>query len=59
VWTGIGAVGTASLGIVLFDEPATGARLLFISVIVFGIVGLHLVRRRPLNSRRSTVDWPH
>jgi quaternary ammonium compound-resistance protein SugE len=43
VWTGIGAVGTASLGIVLFDEPATGARLLFISVIVFGIVGLHLV----------------
>jgi quaternary ammonium compound-resistance protein SugE len=43
VWTGIGAVGTASLGIVLFDEPATSARLLFISVIVFGIVGLHLV----------------
>lgn len=43
VWTGIGAVGTASLGIVLFDEPATGARLLFISVIIFGIVSLHLV----------------
>ncbi|WP_128906635.1 DMT family transporter [Halorubrum amylolyticum] len=43
VWTGIGAVGTASLGIALFDEPATGARLLFISVIVSGIVGLHLV----------------
>lgn len=43
VWTGIGPVGTASLGIVLFDEPATSARLLFISVIVFGIVGLHLV----------------
>ena len=43
VWTGIGAVGTASFGIVLFDEPATSARLLFISVIVFGIVGLHLV----------------
>lgn len=43
VWTGIGAVGTASLGIVLFDEPATGARFVFISVIVFGIVGLHLV----------------
>lgn len=42
-WTGIGAVGTASLGIVLFDEPATSLRLLFISVIVFGIVGLHLV----------------
>jgi len=43
VWTGIGAVGTASLGIILFDEPATSARLLFISVIVFGIVGLHFV----------------
>jgi quaternary ammonium compound-resistance protein SugE len=43
VWTGIGAVGTATLGIVLFDEPATGARLLFISVMVFGIVGLHFV----------------
>lgn len=43
VWTGIGAVGTAALGIVLFDEPATVARLGFISVIVFGIVGLHFV----------------
>jgi quaternary ammonium compound-resistance protein SugE len=43
VWTGIASVGTASLGIVLFDEPATSARLLFISVIVFGTVGLHLV----------------
>lgn len=43
VWTGIGAVGTASLGIVLFDEPAASPRLFFISVIIFGIVGLHLV----------------
>lgn len=43
VWTGIGAAGTALLGIVLFDEPASLARLGFISVIVFGIVGLHLV----------------
>ncbi|QSW97878.1 DMT family transporter [Haloterrigena alkaliphila] len=43
VWTGIGAVGTASLGIVLFDEPATLARMLFIGVIVVGIVGLHAV----------------
>ena len=43
VWTGIGAVGTALLGIVLFDEPASTTRLLFISVIIFGIVGLHLV----------------
>jgi len=43
VWTGIGAVGTASLGIVLFDEPATLARIFFIGTIVVGIVGLHLV----------------
>lgn len=43
VWTGIGAVGTATLGIVLFDEPMTLARVGFISVIVVGIVGLHLV----------------
>ena len=42
VWTGIGAVGTATLGIVLFDEPADLARLAFISVIVVGIVGLHV-----------------
>ncbi|WP_248516805.1 DMT family transporter [Salinarchaeum laminariae] len=41
VWTGIGAVGTASLGIVIFDEPATLFRLGFIGVIVVGIVGLH------------------
>ena len=43
VWTGIGAVGTASLGIVLFDEPATSLRLLFIFLIIFGIVGLRFV----------------
>ncbi|NKE36433.1 multidrug efflux SMR transporter [Natronococcus sp. JC468] len=42
VWTGVGAVGTASLGIVLFDEPATLARVACIGVIVVGIVGLHL-----------------
>jgi len=43
VWTGIGAVGTALLGIALFDEPATASRLAFIGVIVVGIVGLHSV----------------
>ncbi|MFD1643675.1 quaternary ammonium compound efflux SMR transporter SugE [Halohasta litorea] len=41
VWTGIGAVGTATLGIILFDEPASLTRILFIGVIVVGIVGLH------------------
>ena len=43
VWTGIGAVGTAMLGIALFGEPATAARLASISLIVAGIVGLKLV----------------
>jgi quaternary ammonium compound-resistance protein SugE len=40
IWTGIGAVGTAALGIYLFSEPATAARLACIGVIVAGIVGL-------------------
>ena len=43
VWTGIGAVGTALLGIGLFGEPATAMRLLCIGLIVSGIVGLKLV----------------
>ena len=43
VWTGIGAVGTAFLGIWLFGEPATLMRLLCIGLIVSGIVGLKLV----------------
>ncbi len=43
VWTGIGAVGTVLLGIVLLGEPATPARLACIGLIVLGIVGLKLV----------------
>lgn len=42
VWTGIGAVGTVALGIVLFGEPATVARLACVAMIVAGIVGLKL-----------------
>ena len=42
VWTGIGSVGTAVLGIVLFREPATAMRLTCIGLIVVGIVGLKL-----------------
>ena len=40
VWTGIGAVGTVILGIVLFQEPATVARLACVGLILAGIVGL-------------------
>lgn len=43
VWTGIGAVGTAILGVALFDEPATLARAGFIGLIIVGIVGLRVV----------------
>ncbi len=43
VWTGIGTVGTALLGIWLLGEPATAARLACITLIVAGIVGLKLV----------------
>src|SRR5690606_41388079 len=42
VWTGIGTVGTAVLGIVLFREPATVVRLVCIGLIVAGIIGLRL-----------------
>lgn len=42
VWTGIGAVGTAILGIVLFAEPVTLLRLGCIGLIVSGILGLKL-----------------
>lgn len=43
VWTGIGAVGTAVLGMILFGDPATALRLACIGLIVAGIVGLKLV----------------
>ena len=42
VWTGIGAVGTAILGIILFGESAAAARLVCIGLIVAGIAGLKL-----------------
>lgn len=42
VWVGVGAIGTALLGIILFKEPATAARLLSLALIFAGIVGLKL-----------------
>jgi quaternary ammonium compound-resistance protein SugE len=42
VWTGIGTIGTAVLGMILFREPATALRLVCIGLIVTGIVGLKL-----------------
>jgi quaternary ammonium compound-resistance protein SugE len=43
VWTGIGAVGTAILGIIIFKEPADFWRLFFITTLIISIVGLKLV----------------
>lgn len=42
IWVGVGAVGTAILGIVLFAEPANPGRLASLALIVAGIVGLKL-----------------
>ena len=42
VWVGVGAVGTAILGIVLFGESAAAVRLVSLGLIVAGIVGLKL-----------------
>lgn len=42
VWVGIGAVGTAVLGILLLGEPANAGRLLSLTLILAGIVGLKL-----------------
>ncbi len=42
VWTGIGASGTAILGILLFGEPASAARLLCIGLIIAGVLGLQM-----------------
>jgi quaternary ammonium compound-resistance protein SugE len=43
VWTGVGTVGTAALGIWLFEEPADALRLACIGLIVAGIAGLKLL----------------
>lgn len=43
VWTGIGAVGTALIGIIIFKEPATFWRVFFITTLISSIVGLKAV----------------
>ena len=42
VWVGVGAVGTAILGVVLLGEPVNAGRVLSLALIVAGIVGLKL-----------------
>lgn len=47
IWTGIGAIGTAILGMALFNEPVTLARIGCISLIVIGILGLRFFGANP------------
>jgi quaternary ammonium compound-resistance protein SugE len=42
IWVGIGALGSAVLGILLFKEPATGSRLFFLTLLMVSIVGLKM-----------------
>ena len=42
VWVGVGAVGTVALGIVLLEEPVNAARLISVTLIIAGIIGLKL-----------------
>ncbi len=50
VWTGIGIVGTAILGMFFLKEPATLARIACIAMIVLGVLGLRLLEGRIPNS---------
>ncbi len=43
VWTGIGAVGTVLIGILIFKEPATPLRVLFLTTLIVSIIGLKVV----------------
>lgn len=43
VWTGIGAAGTVLVGILVFKEPATFLRLLFMATLICSIIGLKIV----------------
>lgn len=46
IWTGIGAVGTVILGIMLLNEPRDAARIFFLLLIIAGIGGLYVVSPR-------------
>jgi len=43
IWTGIGIVGTITIGIIFFNEPLTFWRIFFLSTLIFSIVGLKFV----------------
>lgn len=43
VWTGIGAVGTAIVGMIFFGDPATMGRIFFLALIIIGVVGMKFI----------------
>lgn len=45
VWTGIGAAGTALVGIVFFRDPVTAGRLVFLTLLIGSVIGLKLVSK--------------
>jgi quaternary ammonium compound-resistance protein SugE len=47
IWTGIGAVGTVLIGMILFHEPRDMARLVCIGLIISGLIGLRLTSAAP------------
>jgi small multidrug resistance pump len=47
VWSGVGTVATAAIGILYFKEPATALKLVSITLIIIGILGLHSVAQAP------------
>ena len=55
VWVGIGALGAAALGIVLFREPLTAARVAFLALLLVSIIGLKLTAGPPDDGSSSTL----
>jgi small multidrug resistance pump len=50
VWSGVGTVATAIIGIYFFKEPGTALKLVSITLIVIGILGLHSASRMPIST---------
>ena len=59
VWTGLGASGTALLGMYLYKEPADAARLTCLGLVIVGVIGLKLfspAQQPPLQQTADSVD---
>lgn len=56
VWTGIGAVGTAILGIILFSEPLGLLRVVSMLLVIAGIIGLKLASPDEPNNAPATIE---